>query len=102
MVGQFLAFALGPETVGEVVVLDRREFLHETQAAVMVGEQQSFGRDDFARAAATELHDGVLDARLVEVEDLFRREFAAHGLHLGEVLPVEGVRQPHAFVGACH
>ena len=69
---------------------------------MVVGEQQAFGRDDFARAAATELHDGVFDAGLVETEDLFRRELATHGLHFGQVLAIEGIRQPHAFVGAGH
>ena len=49
---------------------------------MVVGEQQSFGRNQLTGAAAAELHDGVLEAGLVEAEDLFGSEFAAKSLHI--------------------
>lgn len=74
--------------------------MHIAEAAVVVGEQEAFGRDKFAGAAAAELHDGVFQTGLVEAEDLFGGKFAAEALHFGQALAVNGVGEPHSFVGA--
>ena len=76
-VRQLLGPGHGPETIGQVVVLDGRMFLNGVVAAMVVGEQQAFGRDEFARTAAVEEHDGVLHRGLVDRVDVFGREAEA-------------------------
>ena len=88
------------EAVLKVVVFHGSVALHVGEAAVVVGEQQAFGRDQFAGAAAAELHDGIFEAGLVEAENLFCRQFAAQTLHVGEVLSINGVGEPHPLIGA--
>ena len=99
-IGEFLVFAVSPEAVFQVVVLHGGVGLHLTEAAMVVGEQQTFGGDKLAGAAATELHDSVLEAGLVEAEDLLGRQLAAKPLHISEILSVDRIGQPHALVGA--
>ena len=43
---QLLGVGHGPETVPEVVVIHRRKFLNRSVAAVVVGENEPFGRHD--------------------------------------------------------
>ena len=52
-------------------------------SAVMVGEEQTFVRDDFSGAAASEQDDGVLEGSLVDAVDVFSGEFEPFGLHVG-------------------
>lgn len=67
---------------------------------MVVGEQQPLRGDEFSCAAATELHDGILQAGLVETENLLCSEFAAEPLHFRKILSVDEIRLPHAFFGA--
>ena len=99
-VRKFLIFAVSPEAVFQVVVFHGGVGLHLAKTAVVVGEQQSFGGDELTGATAAELHNGVLEAGLVETEDLFGRQLAAKSLHVSQILPVDGIGQPHAFVRA--
>ena len=98
LVGQLLAARTGPETVGEVVVLDGRVALDGVVAAVVVRQQQPLGRDDFARAAAVEEDHGVLHRGLVDAVDRFGREAEAFGAHIVDA-PGDEARKPHALVG---
>ena len=81
-VGKFLVFAVSPEAVFEVVVFHGGVSLHLAEATVVIGEQQSLGGDELAGAATAELHNGVLQAGLVETEDLFSSQFTAKSLHV--------------------
>ena len=81
-VGQLLGARHGPESVGEVVVFDGRVPLDGAVAAVVVGQQQSFGRDQFARAAAVEQHHGVFHRGLVDGIDVFGGEPESLGAHV--------------------
>ena len=64
----------------------------------MVGEQQPFGRDQLARAAAVEEHYGVLHRGLVDRIDVFGREAESFRAHVVDALRDEA-RKPHALVG---
>ena len=52
--GQLFSAAFGPEAVRQVVVLHAAVLLYGRVSAVVVGEDEAFGRDDFARASAAE------------------------------------------------
>ena len=97
-VGQLFGPRHGPESVREVVVLDGRVALDGVVAAVVVGEQQPFGRDQLARAAAVEEHYGVLHRGLVDRIDVFGREAESFRAHVVDALRDEA-RKPHALVG---
>lgn len=98
LVGQLFLARHGPEAVGQVVVFDTRMRLYGVVAAVVVGEQQPFGRNQFARAAAVEQHHGVLHRGFVDRVDVFGREAESFGAHVVDALRDEA-REPHALVG---
>ena len=98
LVGQLLGARHGPESVGQVVVLDARMRLYGVVTAVVVGQQQSFGRDQLARAAAVEQHHGVFHRSLVDRIDVFGREAEAFCAHVVDALRNQA-REPHALVG---
>ena len=75
------------------------EALDDAVAAVVVGQQQALRRNDFACAAASEMHDGILEGRMVDIVDVRCRQLAAHLLHGFDVHLLEQREQPHAFVG---
>ena len=60
--GKLLFAGHSPETVGQVVVFHRAMLLYGAIAAVVVGQYQAFGRDDFAGTATAEMHHGILQA----------------------------------------
>ena len=96
---QLLGLRHGPETVLQVVVLDGRKSLDRPEAAVVVGEQKSFGRDDLARATAAEDDDRILQRRLVDAVDLLGGEFAPAFLHVSDVHFLKVGQHPHTLVG---
>ena len=98
LVGQLLGARHGPESVGQVVVLDARMRLYGVVTAVVVGQQQSFGRDQLARAAAVEQHHGVFHRSLVDRIDVFGREPETFGAHVVDALRNQAWK-PHALVG---
>ena len=89
---------LSPVAVGQIVVVDRRERLYGVVAAMMIGQQQSLGRYDLARAASVEQHDGVFERRLVDRIDILRRETESLRAHILDARRDQR-RQPHALVG---
>ena len=96
--GQLLGIRHCPEAILQVVVLDRREALNRGVAAVVVGKEQTLGRDDLARAAAAEDDDGILERGVVHAVDLLGRKFAAALLHLLDVHALQVGQHPHALV----
>ena len=96
--GNLLGARHGPKAVFQVIVLHRRQGLNRPVAAMVVGEQQSFGRDDLTRAAAAEDDDGILQRRVVHTVNLLGREFAAAGLHVLGVHLLEVGKHPHPLV----
>ena len=99
LVGQLFRAVARPESVGQVVVFDGRMALYGAVTAVVVGHEQSFGRDQLARAAAVEEHDGVLHRRFVDGVDVFGREAESLGAHVVDPF-ADQARQPHPLVGA--
>ncbi len=96
--GQLALAVLGPESVGQIVVVDRRELLDRRIAAVVVGKEQAVGRNDLAGAAAAEYDDRILQRALVGRVDVVGRETAALGAHLFDVHLFDVGQQPHALV----
>ena len=68
-------------------------------AAVVVREEQAVARDDLARAARAEQHDGVLERRLVHAVHILGRQAEAVGLHIVDALRDQR-RQPHPLFRA--
>lgn len=71
--GRLLLVGHGPETVLQVVVLHRREGLNRTVTAMVVGENESFGRYDLARTTVTENDDRILERSVIHRIDIFGR-----------------------------
>ena len=97
---QLLGAVHGPESVGEVVVLDAAELLYAAVAAVVVGQQQALVGHDLSGAASAELDYRVFERTLVYRIYLFRRQPAAGLLQGLGVHFLDKRQQPHPFVGA--
>ena len=89
-----------PEAVGQIVVLDGRQALDRSVAAVVVGNQQSFRGDELGRAAVVEEHDGVFERSLVDAVNVFRSQLESFGAHIVDARR-DQARQPHALIGEC-
>ena len=96
-VGQLLAAGHRPEAIFEIVVLHAAVALDLAESAVVVGKEQAVARDELARAAGAEQHDGVLERRLVDAIDIFGREPEAVCLHIFDALRDQH-RQPHSLI----
>ena len=100
LVGQLLGERLGIESVEHVVVLYGRMRTDGLKTTVVVGQHESVGRYDNARAVAREvdnrLHDGVF--ALVQLLVGSRESVS---LHLLVHCMWQVVERPHAFVGMC-
>ena len=79
----------------------RAMLLNVVIAAVVVGEQQAVVADNLARAAATEEHDGIFQAAVVDAINVVGSDAHAHLLHLFLVL-LEEHRDPHPLSGEGH
>ena len=99
--GQFLLARHRPEAVFQVVVLDAAVPCDLVIAAVVVGQQQPLRGNEFARAAAAEEHDRVLEGSLVDAVDIFRAQAEALGLHVGDAA-ADQRRQPHPLIRPQH
>ena len=97
--GQLIFLAHGPESVGQVVVLHRAVLLYGVVTAVVVGENQSFGGDDFAGATAAEDDYGVFHRGAVGVVDVVDIDEQTGLFQLFAVLLFEEGQEPHAFIG---
>ena len=65
--------------------------------AVVVGDEQSLGRNQFTRAAPSEEDHGVLERGLVDAVYVLGTQTEALGLHIGNPRGNE-IRQPHSVV----
>ena len=79
-------------------MLHRTELLYAAVSAMVVGYKKSLGRYDFSRTSASELHDGILEGRVVDVIDLLWSELAAKFLHCLAVHLLQQRKHPHAFI----
>ena len=98
--GQLLGAALGEETVLEIIVLEVAHGLHKGEAAVVVGEDEAVGADDFAGASTAETADDIAEGGGILTVKGFGRELqAGFAERIGEVLLLHELEQPHALVG---
>ena len=79
--GQFLFPAHGPEAVGQVVMLHAGVLLDGGVSAMMVGEDQTFGRDDLSRASASEYTDGIFQGDSIRIVDVISFQLQALFFH---------------------
>ena len=70
LAGKFFFTAHGPETIRQIVVFHRTVLLDRTIATVVVGQYQSFGRDDFTCTPPTEVDHCVFQCNAVGVINL--------------------------------
>jgi len=99
-VGQFFLECLGIKTVQHVVVFNGGMATNSLEAAMMVGKDQSVGRNHHARAIAREVDNSVLNGVFALI-DVGVWQFKALGLHLLVHCLWQIVQRPHAFVGLC-
>ena len=98
--GQLLGAALGEEAILEIIVLEVAHGLHKGEAAVVVGEDEAVGADDFAGASAAETADDIAEGGGILTVKGFGRELqAGFAERIGEVLLLHELEQPHALVG---
>ena len=98
--GQLLGAALGEEAVLEIIVLEVAHLVHKGEAAVVVGEDESVGADDFAGASAAETADDIAERGAVVTVEGFGGELqSGFAERVGEVLLLHEFEQPHALVG---
>ena len=95
---KFFGTRHSPEAILQIVVLYGAMRLDLSVAAMMVGDEQTFGRDEFAGTSTSKTHYGILERRLVDTIDIFGRELEALTLYILYLLEDFG-RKPHTFVG---
>ena len=66
---------------------------------MVVGEHKTLPGDDLGGTPATELHDGILDAGMVDAIDFLGGELEPHFLHVALVEALQMHQEPHAFIG---
>ena len=97
--GDFLVQGFGPEAVHEVIVLIRGKALDAAVAAVMVGDKEALVTYHLSGAAATKVHDGILEGGFIDGVNLFRGKLAACRAEVFSVELFEERQKPHAFIG---
>lgn len=73
--------------------------LYVVIAAVVVGQDETLRRNDFAGATAAENDHGIFQRHRVGVVNVLGADFEAETFHLFDVLPFEQREEPHAFIG---
>ena len=74
--------------------------MHKGEAAVVVGEDESVGADDFAGASAAKTADDIAERGAVVTVEGFGGELqSGFAERVGEVLLLHEFEQPHALVG---
>ena len=69
-------------------------------SAVVVGQNQTFGRNDFARASAAEDTHGILQRYAIGIVEVVCLQLETLFLHQFDgILLLQQLEQPHAFVG---
>ena len=96
--GYLLTAVHCPESMGEVVVLDGAVAGDVVVAAVVVGEEEALVGDKLAGASLVEKDDGVFEAGVVDVVDVFSGDMHACFLH-GSLVLAQKHGNPHALVG---
>ena len=98
--GQFLGAAFCKVAVLQVVVLHGAHGVYVAEAAVVVGQHESVGRDHFACAASAEDADTFAQRGCGFVVEAFGRQLQA-GLSqgIGQVLALHQFQEPHTLVG---
>ena len=100
--GQFLGTALGPETVGQVIVLHTGMLLNGGISAMVVGQDEAFGRDDFTSTTTSKDADSIFQRYAVGIVQVFGFELQSLFFHhFNGILLLDELEQPHAFVGLC-
>ena len=79
----------------------RAVLLYGAIAAVVVGQYQAFGRDDFAGTATAEMHHGILQGNAVGIVNLVGGDEQSEFRHGYFVLLLQVGEHPHTFVGVC-
>ena len=98
--GEFFREAAGKIAVLHVVVADAAHFMDIAEAAVVVGQHETVGADNLARAAAAENADALAQARgRFAVERLGRELEAGLAERVRQVLLLHQLQEPHALVG---
>ena len=70
------------------------------KAAVVVGEYQSVGADNYTRTIASKVDNSILDG-IVTLIELFWRQLESILLHLLKNGRRQVIQCPHALVGLC-
>ena len=94
-VGKFFAHVFSPKTIGQQVVFYSGVSLDVIISAVVVGQQESFGRNHLAGAAAIELRYGIFYAGFAGVKNLFCGNLHSQFFHF---YFVKFCGHPHAAV----
>ena len=95
---QLLAVVHRPETVFQVVVLDRRERLNRTETAVVVGKNQTFGRHDLTRTTTAKDDDGIFERSFIHRVDRLGRNLTTLLLQILAVHLLQVRKQPHTLI----
>ena len=64
---------------------------------MVVGQDESFGRNELSRTETTKTYDGIFQGAVVYAVNLFGTEGAAHRLHFCDII-VQEHGDPHAFL----
>src|SRR5690606_9233233 len=96
---QLFGMAARPEAVVEVILFDGAEVGDLPIAAVVIGDQQAAAGDHFRGTASAKLHDGILQAAIIDAVEILLAQLQTEAYHLVIVL-ADKAWNPHAFVGA--
>ena len=78
-------------------MLHRALLLDLTVSTVVIGQDESFGRNEFTRAETAKTYDGVFQRAVIYTVDVLSAKLTTHGLHFCDVV-VQEHGDPHAFL----
>ena len=96
---KFFRTAHRPETIGQIIVFHRTVLLDILIPTVMIGQHQSFGRNNLSGTSTPKMHNCIFQADTVGTIHLVDADIQTQILHDGSILFLQIGQHPHALVG---
>ena len=98
LAGKFLFTGHGPEAVGQIVMLHRTVLLDVAISAMVVGQYETFRRNDFTGTSSSEVNDSILQTDTVGGVHFVDADIQSEIVHDGSILLFQVGQHPHPFV----
>ena len=95
---EFLIWFHCPESVFKIIFFWRRSRSYSIVTAVVIGENQSFIRNNLASTESTKTYDGIFQTGVVDRINFFWRQTQTFFLHIYTVQTFHKHQKPHSLI----